>query len=194
MGFDRSRTAWFAAADSARWSLPPRGGRRLMVLLGRALTRRCPYSGARGVYRNWWSLRERCPQCGVLFEREEGYLVGVYAVNLIGAEFLGFGIVLALLLASDLSTLAIQIAAIALGIALPVIGYPFAAALWITIDLMLDPPEPALALARAEAAAPSPRTVRSTPAASRPTPAADGAGATSAPTAPPAPDPRVPEP
>jgi uncharacterized protein (DUF983 family) len=141
VGFDRSRTAWFAAADPTLWSLPRRPGPRLATLIGRALTRRCPYCGARGIHRTWWSLRERCPRCGVPFEREEGYFVGTYAVNLVAAEFLGFGTVLALLLLTDLPTLALQAAAVVLGVGLPIIGYPFAASLWMVIDLMLDPPE-----------------------------------------------------
>ena len=71
--------------------LPPRGGRRLLALVGRALRRRCPYCGGGGIFRGWFSLRERCPTCGVAFEREDGYFLGAYAVNLIVAEFVGIG-------------------------------------------------------------------------------------------------------
>ena len=64
---------------------------RFLVTMRRALTRRCPYCGGPGIYEGYFALRERCPSCGVRFEREEGYFLGAYALNLIVAEFLGLG-------------------------------------------------------------------------------------------------------
>ena len=37
--------------------LPPSGGGRLAVLLGRALRRRCPYCGTPGIFHGWFELR-----------------------------------------------------------------------------------------------------------------------------------------
>ncbi|MGI8644046.1 MAG: hypothetical protein ACR2LS_08000 [Thermomicrobiales bacterium] len=69
MSIDRRRGTWIKHADVARWRLPQSFGRRLFVLLTRAVSRRCPYCGATGIFSGFWTLRERCPNCGVVFER-----------------------------------------------------------------------------------------------------------------------------
>ncbi len=141
MSIDRRRGRWIEQADVARWDLPQTPSRRLGVLLARAFTRRCPYCGATGIFSSFWSLRQQCPRCGVVFEREDGYFLGAYAVNLIAAEFLGFGGILILLISSNLSTLALQLIAVVVAIGLPVLGYPFTRSLWMVIDLMIHHPE-----------------------------------------------------
>ena len=140
-GFDRSRARWFRAAQPALWHLPPAGWRRLRTLLGRSITRRCPYCGGGHIYKNLMALKETCPTCGIPFEREEGYFVGTYAVNLVAALILGLVTVLAVLALTDLSVFQIQILGVAIAIALPILGYPLAAALWMALDLVFDPPE-----------------------------------------------------
>ena len=72
------------------------------MTMGRALSRRCPYCGSPGIYDGYFALRERCPRCGVRFEREEGYFLGAYALNLIVAEFLGLGLAIFLIFKTDL--------------------------------------------------------------------------------------------
>ena len=67
------------------WELPSNTWDRFQVTMRRALTRRCPYCGSPGVYEGYLGLRERCPACGVTFEREEGYFLGAYALNLVVA-------------------------------------------------------------------------------------------------------------
>ena len=140
-GYDRSRSRWFRAAQPALWDLPPSGFRRVRTLVGRSLTRHCPYCGGGHIYRNLMTLKETCPTCGIPFEREEGYFVGTYAVNLVAALVLGMVVVVSVLALTDLSVLQIQILGVAVAIALPVFGYPLSAALWMALDLILDPPE-----------------------------------------------------
>lgn len=140
-GYDRSRAKWFQAAQPALWHLPPSGFRRLRTLVGRSLTRRCPYCGGRHIYKNLMALRDTCPTCGIPFEREEGYFVGTYAVNLVAALVLGMVTVVSILALTNLSVLQIQIIGVAVAITLPILGYPLSAALWMALDLVLDPPE-----------------------------------------------------
>ena len=69
------------------------------------------------------ALRERCPRCGVRFEREEGYFLGAYGLNLIVAEFLGLGLAIVLIFKTDLRHLQLiwqEVIAVALAIAFPV--------------------------------------------------------------------------
>jgi len=94
----------------------------------RALSRRCLYCGSPGIYDGYFALRERCPRCGVRFEREEGYFLGAYALNLIVAEFLGLGLAILLIFKTDLRKLPLVwqgVIAVALAIAFPVVRFPF---------------------------------------------------------------------
>jgi uncharacterized protein (DUF983 family) len=109
-------------------------------LLGRAFTLHCPYCGSGKIFKGWLTLKERCPRCHSLFEREPGYFVGGYALNLIAAEFIAFGIVLLLLLFSDMSTLQLQITGVVLAIGMPILFFPFSRTLWIAFDLAVHPP------------------------------------------------------
>jgi uncharacterized protein (DUF983 family) len=109
----------------------------------RALTRRCPYCGSSGIYESYFALRGRCPRCGVRFEREEGYFLGAYALNLIAAELIGLGLALFLIFKTDLRHLSLvwqEVIAVALAIAFPVTFFPFSRTVWIAMDLIFHPP------------------------------------------------------
>jgi uncharacterized protein (DUF983 family) len=129
----------FSTANQRPRDLPPPSVSRFLKLIGRALTRRCPHCGGRGIFRSYWSLRQACPHCGYAFAREEGYFLGGYAVNLIVAEVLGLGAVLYLIFQTDLSLIAQEAIAIGAAIGLPVLFYPFSRTLWMAVDLMFDP-------------------------------------------------------
>ena len=120
--------------------IPTGSWRRAGVLVGRALTHRCPYCGRDNIFAGWWSLRERCPHCGVSFEREEGYFLGAYAINLIVAELLGLAILVVILLRADLSVLQLQVLGVALMVGLPLLGFPYSRTLWMALDFLLHPP------------------------------------------------------
>ena len=47
----------------------------------RALLLRCPRCGSSGILKNWFSLHDRCPSCGLVFARGEisDYWLGSYA-------------------------------------------------------------------------------------------------------------------
>jgi uncharacterized protein (DUF983 family) len=125
------------------WDLPQDTWNRFLVTMRRALTRRCPYCGSRCVYDGYFALRERCPRCGVRFEREEGYFLGAYALNLIVAEFVGLGLAIVLIFRTDLRHLSLiwqEVIAVALAIAFPVILFPFSRTVWIAMDLVFHPP------------------------------------------------------
>ena len=130
-----------APGGIATRGLAPGGVRRLLTLLGRAFQRRCPYCGGGGIFRGWFELRETCPTCGVSFSREEGYFLGAMLVNLLVAEGLAVGVVVALMISSDLSLLPLEVVGIGLAVGLPILFYPYSRLLWMAIDLQLDPPE-----------------------------------------------------
>jgi uncharacterized protein (DUF983 family) len=125
------------------WDLPQDTWSRFLVSMRRALTRHCPYCGSPGIYDSYFALRERCPRCGVQFEREEGYFLGAYALNLVVAEFLGLGLAIVLIFGTDLRNLQLvwqEVIAVALAIAFPVALFPFSRTVWIAMDLVFHPP------------------------------------------------------
>ena len=62
----------------------------------RAVSRRCPYYGSHDVFDGYFTLRDQCPTCGVTFEREEGYFLGGYALNLVVAEVVALSLAIVL--------------------------------------------------------------------------------------------------
>ena len=47
-----------------------------LVMVGRALTRRCPNCGGGRLYQVWFRSVARCPTCGLRLERgEEGWII-----------------------------------------------------------------------------------------------------------------------
>jgi uncharacterized protein (DUF983 family) len=125
------------------WTLPDATWPRLLVTFRRALARSCPYCGSGNIFSGYLSLREWCPRCGVRFEREDGYFLGAYALNLIGAEFIGLGLALFLIFGTplrDLDLLWQEIIAVTLAVALPVVFFPFSRTLWMAMDLVFHPP------------------------------------------------------
>lgn len=120
------------------WKLPKENGPRLRTLLGRAFRRTCPYCGQSKLFKRWFNMNDQCPHCGVIYNREDGYFLGAFALNLVVAEFIGMGAVIILLIRSDLSLLQQEAIAIGVAVLLPLLFYPFSRTLWMTIDLFFD--------------------------------------------------------
>jgi uncharacterized protein (DUF983 family) len=123
---------------AARRDLPPAGWPRLRTLLVRALTRRCPQCGAPGIFRNYWSLKDECPRCHYRFEREEGYFLGAYALNLLFAEFITVGLLVWFLVKTDYSWVVLELIFVPLAVLLPILLFPYARTLWMALDLTID--------------------------------------------------------
>jgi uncharacterized protein (DUF983 family) len=96
------------------------------------------------VFRRWWTMKERCPRCGMKFEREEGFFLGAFVVN--------FGVVLILLAAyilvgvivtlPDPPVVALTIAGMLGSVAIAVFFYPMSKTFWSAIDLIMTPLDP----------------------------------------------------
>jgi uncharacterized protein (DUF983 family) len=125
---------------------PP--SRALMVRRG--LAKRCPLCGSGDLFTGWFTMRERCPRCRYRFEREEGFFLGAYVVNLAVTE--GLVLLLAIvpciiLFANDpgVSVVPVVLAGLAAAVLGPMLFYPFSKTLWTAVDLILRPvdaPEP----------------------------------------------------
>ncbi len=91
-------------------------------------------------------MRERCPRCGYVFAREEGFFLGAVLMNFAVTEALlaVFGIIpLIVLLASspDANVLPVIVGGLAAVVLGPVVFYPFSRTLWVALELILRPAE-----------------------------------------------------
>ena len=115
-------------------------------LLGRALLRRCPRCGGRGLFTRWFTMAERCPRCGMRFEREEGFFLGAYVVNFGVTESLLLVLLMAyvLLQANDsdgVPVLPVVVAAVAAAVLMPLAFYPLSRTIWVAVELVMRPLE-----------------------------------------------------
>jgi uncharacterized protein (DUF983 family) len=112
------------------------------TMIVRAMLRRCPNCGGRGIFAGYTALRERCPTCGLRLQRgESDYFIGAYLLNLVAVELL-FAIVLAAIIISTYPHTPwalVQWGGLALMIAGAVLCYPFAKSLWLAADLIFRP-------------------------------------------------------
>jgi uncharacterized protein (DUF983 family) len=114
---------------------------RLKTLLVRALLKRCPVCGQKKIFDGFFRLKKSCPNCGYVFERQDGYWVGAMIINIAVAEawfFLLFMIVLISTL-PEVPWLPLLAVALVTNGLLPVIFYPHSKTLWMAIDLYIHP-------------------------------------------------------
>jgi len=91
-------------------------------------------------------MAERCPRCGMRFEREEGFFLGAYVVNFAVTE----GLLLVLLMAyvlvqandSDgVPVLPVVLATVVAAVLMPLAFYPLARTIWVAVELVMRPLE-----------------------------------------------------
>lgn len=127
------------------------------VLLRRGCTKRCPRCGGGGIYATWFRMRERCPTCGYLFEREPGFFVGAYLINFAIAEGFLFVLIMGYVwwktTNPDAGVLLPATVGVLVGIVGPIVFYPYSRTIWSALDLMMTPLEVAEIVEAADAVA-----------------------------------------
>ena len=113
----------------------------------RGMRRRCGRCGGGGLFDRWFRLRERCPTCGYRLAREEGFMAGVYLVNFGVTIGLMWVAIMAWILwrgasGSDAALWPVLAGCLGIAVVVPIAGYPFAAATWAALDLVMRPLEP----------------------------------------------------
>ncbi len=132
-------------------------------MLGRGVRKRCARCGGGDLFTGWFHQRERCPSCGMQFEREPGFFVGAYLINLtipiVALFVVCMGLVAAKAHDPDAGIAAFVVVGALIAIPLPVVAYPYSRTVWSAIDLAMTPlelveeAEAALAVAAAEGTA-----------------------------------------
>src|SRR5262249_43864807 len=113
-----------------------------LTLFARALQRRCPNCGARGLFASWFRMRPNCPVCGIATERgEDGYVVGAYMFNIVAAElsFAGAAVAVVLMTWPNPPWNLLLYVGEALMIGLPFLFYPFSKTVFLALDLIFRP-------------------------------------------------------
>ena len=119
--------------------------RSLLLLTWRALTLRCPHcgrGGGRSLFKTWWTTKPVCPYCGFALDRgEPDFWIGGYAVNLVAAELIVTGILIAVTVASwpDVPWTLLQWGGAALAVLMPLLFFPVSRLLWLAWDYFFRP-------------------------------------------------------
>ncbi len=120
----------------------------------RGFTKKCPRCGSGKLFKGWFRMVDRCPRCGLKFEREPGFFVGAYLINFATVIVLLFVICMAFVAARasdpEAAVAPFLIVGLLVGLVAPVFCYPFARTVWSAIDIGMTPLEP---VEEAEAAA-----------------------------------------
>ena len=115
------------------------------TLLRRGVAKRCPRCGAKGIFDSWFHQKERCPDCGYLFEREPGFFVGAYLINFAIAEGLLFVLLMGYIAWRNANSGAGVVVPVVVGLLLgvlgPVVFYPYSRTIWSAFDLLMTPLE-----------------------------------------------------
>src|SRR5215468_4453593 len=109
---------------------------RLGALIVRALRLRCPRCGVGPLYERGLSMLERCPTCGLRYEREPGYFVGAVYVNYAITTVAVLGGVLVLDQLVGLSLAAQLMIAVPLALLVPLLVHRHARSLWLAIGYL----------------------------------------------------------
>ncbi len=113
-------------------------------MLVRGLIQRCPVCGQGQLFRRWFTMVERCPGCGLRFERIEGHWVGSLGMNTIVSFVVLFVVVVAGLVLSHPTyrMMPLVLAASLTAVVVPLAFFPSSRTLWTAIDLIMRPLEP----------------------------------------------------
>jgi hypothetical protein len=113
----------------------------LVRALVRGLVRHCPRCGGGRLFRRWVAMATHCPHCGMRFERGEGFMLGVMAIN-IGICSIVFVVYLvagfALTWPDPPIALLTGVGIVVLA-ATPFVFYPFSKTIWLAIDFFMRP-------------------------------------------------------
>ena len=113
------------------------------VLL-RGLRKRCPRCGERRIFRSLLHLIERCPNCDLRFEREQGGFLGAMTINFLVSIVVWVSMLVVVLVFTvpDVPVSPLLIASVVVLIVVPLWFYPRSKTLWAAIEFLVARSEP----------------------------------------------------
>jgi uncharacterized protein (DUF983 family) len=106
-----------------------------------ALTLRCPQCRRGKLFPRLLTLSmyERCPRCGLKFDRGHGYFIGALALNLILAETVATALWVPLAVDQTTPLWIAYVVGVGASIGLPILGFRHTRSVWIALDRLLNP-------------------------------------------------------
>ena len=124
----------------------------LFSTLSRCLRLRCPACGRASIVKRLFKIKDRCPSCGVLFNREEGFFVGPILINVVTTEAVILAGYFTSLMFSNNNYQHLLLPLFIIAIAFPVSYYHHTWSIWLTFDHLVEglpkPPPPLPELSR----------------------------------------------
>ncbi len=113
-------------------------------MLLRGIGKRCALCGGGRLFAAWFRMADRCPTCQYRFEREEGFFLGAYVMNLVIAQDLVMLLAVVptiLLLNADAeaSLRPVLVGGFVAAVLAPPFFYPWSKTLWVAIELIMRP-------------------------------------------------------
>ncbi len=112
-----------------------------MQLFRWSLSGRCPNCGSSSIWQHLLRLKSRCPACGLLAHRSDGFFLGPLSINYGVTVFFCLPAVLLAYQAGWLGYRAAVVTAVVIAVVFPMVFYRFAWGLWFLAYYWLLPHE-----------------------------------------------------
>jgi len=107
--------------------------------MGRGLRLRCPRCGVGAVFAGPFRVHERCPACGLVFEREAGYFVGAIYLNYGATTLISIAGYFALDAWLGLDVRPQLLLWGTFAVTFPLWFFRYSKSLWLSLDYLVDP-------------------------------------------------------
>lgn len=122
--------------DGRPASIQPAGGAATMM---RGMRLQCPRCGRGAIFRGWFAMNSRCAECGRLFDRAPGYLLGSIYFNYGVTALLVVIVYFSLYFSETLTGKQLLVLLTAFSVVFPLWFFRYARGLWIAFDERWDP-------------------------------------------------------
>ena len=117
--------------------IEPVGRLGMRAMLRRALQLRCPACGGDDLYVRPFVMQERCRQCGLVYEVEQGFFLGAIYVNFAVTAVLGLGVPLLADWLHPMSLTAQLAISVPIMLGVPVLFFHHSRSLWLGLNVLL---------------------------------------------------------
>jgi len=115
-----------------------------LTALRRGFALRCPRCGTGRLFRGWFRMHDGCTSCGLSFEREPGFYLGSIYINYGVTVVVTGAAYAAAVLAAGVSSRVALGGCLVIAVVLPILFFPFARSLLLTLDTGVNREQTAL--------------------------------------------------
>lgn len=117
---------------------PPEPRPSAETLIGRALRLRCPRCGKGKLFIGWFTMPERCSECGLKYERAPGYFLGSSYINYALTAVALTALYIALHFGLGWTNTQLTFPLVGFCVLFPLFSFRHARALWLALDCHFD--------------------------------------------------------